>query len=72
VCLPIETVVDRQATGQGGFSFVVRFANDDGSTFERGPCCGEEDTGQRDRDFTYSVVPADSGYVVLELPPYVP
>jgi hypothetical protein len=72
VCLPIETVVDRQDTGQGGFSFVVRFVNDDGTTFEIGPCCGAEDTGERVREFTYTVVPGENGYVVLELPPYVP
>ncbi|HET7011731.1 MAG TPA: hypothetical protein VFI11_13225 [Anaerolineales bacterium] len=71
VCLPVQTIVD-VAPAERGFTFVVQFANEDGSTFEIGPCCGEEDTGQRTRDFTYTVIPAGDGFVVLELPPYVP
>lgn len=72
VCLPLQTVVNRGLSREGEFTFVVEFANDDGSTFEIGPCCGEEDTGARMREFTYTVRSAEGVLTVLELPPYVP
>ena len=72
VCLPVQAVVAVTPSSEGAFSFVVRFANEDGSTLEIGPCCGEEDTGQRTREFAYTARPAAKGFVILELPPYVP
>ncbi len=72
VCLPIQTVVSREASGGESYTFVVELANDDGTTFEIGPCCGEEDTGQRTRDFTFTVKSVNGLFQVLELPPYVP
>ena len=72
VCLPIQIVVSRKAAGGGTFTFVVELAHDDGTTFEIGPCCGEEDTGERTRDFTFTVQSSAGLFQVLELPPYVP
>jgi hypothetical protein len=72
VCLPIQTVVERGMSREGEFTLVVEFANEDGSTFEIGPCCGEEDTGERTREFAYTVRGAEGVLAVLELPPYVP
>jgi hypothetical protein len=72
VCLRIQSVVERGSSSEGTFTFVVEFANDDGSTFEIGPCCGEEDTGERTREFAYTVQNADGGLAILELPPYLP
>jgi hypothetical protein len=72
VCLPVQTVVERGLSREGEFTFVVEFANDDGSTFEIGPCCGEVDTGERKREFAYTVRGAEGVLAVLELPPYVP
>ena len=72
VCLRIQAVVERGSSSEGEFTFVVEFANDDGSTFEIGPCCGEEDTGERTRDFAYTVRGTEGVLAVLELPPYVP
>ncbi|HSB91124.1 MAG TPA: hypothetical protein VLD63_13995 [Anaerolineales bacterium] len=72
VCLPIQTVVSREAAGGETYSFVVQLANDDGSTFEIGPCCGAEDTGQRTREFTFTVKSIGGRFYVMELPPYVP
>ena len=72
VCLTVLTVVNRGLSTEGEFTFVVEFANDDGSTFEIGPCCGEEDTGVRTRQFAYTVRGAEGDLAVLELPPYVP
>ena len=72
VCLRIQTVVERGSSSEGAFTFIVEFANNDGSIFEIGPCCGEEDTGERTREFAYTVQSADGGLAILELPPYVP
>jgi hypothetical protein len=72
VCLPVLTVVNREPAAGEIYTFVVQLANDDGSTFEIGPCCGEEDTGQRVREFTFTVKSLDGRFMVLELPPYVP
>jgi len=66
---------DRRRAGieqRRGVHLIVEFANNDGSIFEIGPCCGEEDTGERTREFAYTVQSADGGLAILELPPYVP
>jgi len=72
VGLPIQTVVSREAAGGETYTFAVQLANDDGSTFEIGPCCGEEDTGQRTREFTFTVKSIDGLFQVMAVPPYVP
>jgi hypothetical protein len=72
VCLPVGTYVEGEAPARDTFVFVVQFANPDGTTFVIGPCCGEEDTGQRTRDFTYTVLLLEGEYQVFKLPPYVP
>ncbi len=72
VCLPVGKYTQRTAPAQDTFVFGVEFANPDGTTFEIGPCCGEEDTGQRTREFTYTVLLLDGEYQVFKLPPYVP
>ncbi|MGH2628423.1 MAG: hypothetical protein ACRDHY_17430 [Anaerolineales bacterium] len=72
VCLPVEAFLRREAPAPDTFVFTVRFANADGTTFEIGPCCGEEDTGQRTREFTYTVLLLEGEYRIFKLPPYVP
>lgn len=72
VCLPVGKYAQRSAPAKDTFVFVVEFANPDGTTFEIGPCCGEEDTGERTREFTYTVLLLDGEYQVFKLPPYVP
>ena len=72
VCLPVGKYAQRSAPAQDTFVFVVEFTNPDGTTFEIGPCCGEADTGQRTREFTYTVLLLDGEYQVFKLPPYVP
>jgi hypothetical protein len=72
VCLPVGRYTQHSAPAQDTFVFMVEFANPDGTTFEIGPCCGEEDTGQRTREFTYTVLLLDGEYQVFKLPPYVP
>lgn len=72
VCLPVESFLRREAAAADTFVFSVQFANRDGTTFEIGPCCGEEDTGQRTREFTYTVLLLEGEFKVFELPPYLP
>ena len=72
VCLPVEALLRREAATSDTFIFTVQFANPDGTTFEIGPCCGEEDTGQRTREFTYTLLLLDGDFKIFELPPYVP
>jgi hypothetical protein len=56
------------------YQFAVKFANDDGSIFGRGPCCGEEDDGQfPQEEFIYTVRLECTGrYRVAEMPVYLP
>lgn len=72
VCLPVESFARREAVAEDAFLFTVQFANPDGTTFEIGPCCGEEDTGQRARQFNYVVLLVYDGFRVFKLPPNLP
>ena len=56
-----------------GHHFWVEFNNDDGTIFQQGPCCGET-TGIPVSMFPFFVEKSlsGSGYVVQDLPPYVP
>ncbi|HEX9680004.1 MAG TPA: hypothetical protein VGA32_01020 [Anaerolineales bacterium] len=72
VCLPVESFTRREAVAEDTFIFTVQFANRDATTFEIGPCCGEEDTGQRTRQFNYTVLLLYDGFKIFKLPPYVP
>lgn len=72
VCLPVEAFARREAVTSDTFVFTVQFANPDGTTFEIGPCCGEEDTGRRTREFTYTVLLLDGEFKIFGIPPYVP
>ena len=72
VCLPVERIVASKAEADGAERFTVRFARDDGTVFELGPCCGEPDTGARTLEFVYTVRRVDGAPRVMELPPYVP
>jgi len=72
VCLPVEKIVTSSSAGDGSEAFTVRFAKDDGTVFELGPCCGEPDTGSRTSEFAYAVRRIEGALRVVELPPYVP
>jgi hypothetical protein len=71
-CLRVLEVLRRERYEGSRFGFTVQFAAPDGGLFEVGPCCGEEDTGQRTSEFLYTVEAIEGGYRILELPPYVP
>jgi len=71
VCMIPLSVAYRGLDANGNYQFQVEFSNPDGSLFIQGPCCGEEN-GPSITSFLFRVVKAENGYVVLDLPPYVP
>lgn len=70
-CLEIGAVRGEKVLADGRFLFRVEFRNEDGTTFERGPCCGAE-VGPIEREFDFVVERRGSKYLVLTPPVYVP
>jgi hypothetical protein len=72
VCMSPRTITYRSFNaGDGGYNFFVEFSNPDGTLFTQGPCCGETG-GPSFTRFTFLVIKTESGYAVMDLPPYVP
>jgi hypothetical protein len=71
VCLLPRTVTFRGLDADDNYQFLVEFTNVDGTFFVQGPCCGEEN-GPSFSNFLFRVMKTESGFVVLDLPPYVP
>lgn len=73
-CLKVHGVTLLGQPSPMEYQFAVQFANEDGSIFGRGPCCGEEDSGQfPEEEFIYTVRLECTGkYVVAEMPVYLP
>jgi hypothetical protein len=71
VCMLPTTVTYRGTDSSGAYQFLVEFSNSDGTLFRQGPCCGETE-GPSVTSFLFRVVKIESGYAVLDLPPYVP
>ena len=71
VCMAPRTVTYRGFDADGNYQFLVEFSNPDGTLFHQGPCCGETE-GLSFSSFLFRVVKTESGYAVLDLPPYVP
>lgn len=72
-CRSVASVVGVRPTGEREWVVTVTFANPDGTLFVLGPCCGaspEEMPPQS--EFDYTVRQQGEGFVVMELPPYVP
>jgi len=69
-CLAPRSITYR-ASEVDGYHFWVEFNNNDGTLFQQGPCCGET-TGPVISMFPFFVEQKSSGFVVMELPPYVP
>jgi hypothetical protein len=70
-CLRLKQVIGETTISAGEFNFVVEFLNDDGTTFELGPCCGETD-GPVITRFPFNVKKVGGAYLVQDLPVYVP
>lgn len=71
VCMSPRTVTYHGLDASGAYQFNVEFSNPDGTLFHQGPCCGETE-GPSFSSFLFRVVKTESGYAVLDLPPYVP
>lgn len=69
-CLAPRSITYR-ASEVDGHHFWVEFNNEDGTLFQQGPCCGET-SGPIVSMFSFFVEKKPSGFVVQELPPYVP
>jgi hypothetical protein len=72
-CLPVRSIALAEH-GDGEMAFNVEFSLPDGTQFVRGPCCGATSTEMPYQSvFVFRLQPqADGGFVVLDLPPYVP
>lgn len=73
-CLLLKSATLDQVIDNYEFVFTVELQNQDGSRFEIGPCCGEDETNfTPTTDFTFSVIwTAEGQYQVMDLPPYTP
>src|SRR5215212_8151818 len=72
-CLEVRRVVSAKAISGSQFDFVVEFSNEDGTLFERGPCCGATEKQMPTvRQFAYSVEQRNGEMRVKGLPVYVP
>jgi hypothetical protein len=71
VCMLPRSVTYRGPDGRGGYQFLVELNQADGSLFTQGPCCGET-SGPSLTSFLFSVLPNAGGWMVMDLPPYVP
>jgi hypothetical protein len=71
VCLPVREIKNIEGSSID-LTVEVTLSNKDGSLYERGPCCGEVDTGQRESVFKVQTQSFNGTFMVLDLPPYVP
>ncbi|MBI5934548.1 MAG: hypothetical protein HY867_12660 [Chloroflexi bacterium] len=71
VCMSPRTITYRGVDADGYYLFDVEFTNPDGALFVQGPCCGETE-GPTFSSFLFRVKKIESGFAVLDLPPYVP
>lgn len=76
-CLKIKTVLREQQISESEFKFVVQFENakpltEGESIYVERPCCGEEDNGERETDFEYTVRKVNDEFLVVTPPRYRP
>jgi len=71
VCMTPRTLTYRGIDADGNYQFNVEFNNPDGTLFRQDPCCGETE-GPSFTSFLFHVAKTESGFAVLDLPPYVP
>ncbi|MCU0491284.1 MAG: hypothetical protein MUD01_06845 [Chloroflexaceae bacterium] len=72
-CLTVKQIVSEQQLSPTEWLFMVEFANPDGTTFVRGPCCGASPQDQPPQhQFEQRVVQTANGWKVTSLGVYVP
>lgn len=70
-CLPLLRVIDVQEIKPEAFLFTVELDDGSGKTYEQGSCCGGSDD-QRKTHFDFRVIHSDGGFLVCDMPPYLP
>lgn len=72
-CLGVRNAVLETQLSPTGYQFVVEFENADGSLFALEGCCGGDETNPAQSQFVYTLLPDGAGgFLVQELPVYVP
>jgi hypothetical protein len=73
-CLRVEDVLAVSRTGVGKYTLTVTFLTELRDTFQLGPCCGEDPTGNPPvSEFDFRIEQDENGeYKVVDLPVYVP
>lgn len=72
MCFEISNFISTEEL-PNGYRFTVEFANDDGEILVIGDCCGDSDeSSPRKSHFKFTVLESGDGYLVQELPVYVP
>lgn len=72
-CLRIKGFVSGKEISAEECLFVVQFANQDGSLFKRGPCCGATEAEMPTKtDFEFTVKKEGNNYLVVTQPVYTP
>jgi len=72
VCLEISNIISTEELPEG-YRFKVEFVKEDGELLVIGDCCGGSDGESPGQSaFEFTVMKAGNGYLVQELPVYVP
>jgi hypothetical protein len=70
-CMALKEIVVQVERSPAEYHFLVQFADHDGSTYVRLPCCGGSSEPSRDQ-FAYTVLKVKDRFLVQELPVYIP
>jgi len=72
-CLKIRNILEQQQVSPSEFKFIVKFSENDGTLFKRGPCSGStEEQQSTETDFEFVVRKKGENYLVVTQPVYVP
>ncbi|KKQ27270.1 MAG: hypothetical protein US42_C0011G0008 [Candidatus Magasanikbacteria bacterium GW2011_GWC2_37_14] len=72
-CLKIKKIISKEEINPNEFKFVVQFLNNDGTLFERGPCCGSTEAEMPTKNkFEFIVKKIDNIFKVITSPVYIP
>lgn len=72
-CLEIRSVGNARKVDDQTYTFSVEFSAPDGNLFQRGPCCGADETEMPTQvNFSFTVQKQGDTYQVMDLPPYMP
>jgi hypothetical protein len=73
-CLEVENAKLNNQPAPGQFTFSLRFRQQDGTIYSRGPCCGASESDEPPQStflLTVKKTP-DGSFLVMDMPPYSP